>query len=102
MIEEPTRVTKTTATLIDLVLANNPESISNCGVVNLGISDHNSIFAVKKMVFPKGKQTFKEVRNFKNFNERQFLDDLNTVPWDYVNQYNDPNDSWQIYKLFFL
>jgi hypothetical protein len=41
-------VTKTPATLIDLVLANNPESISNSGVDNLGFSDHSLIFAVKK------------------------------------------------------
>ena len=101
-IGQPTRVTKTSATLIDLVLANNPESISNIGGVNLGISDHSLLFAVQKMVPPKNQRPYKEFRNFKNFNEGQFLEELNTIPWDYVNQFNDPNDSWQIWKSFFL
>ncbi len=75
-------MTKTPATLIDLVLANNPENISNSGVVNLGISDHSLIFAVKKMMPPKNQRTYKEFRNFKNFNEGQFLEEVNTIPWD--------------------
>ena len=54
-------MTKTSATLIDLVLANNPESISNSGVVNLGISDHSLIFAVKKMM---PQRTNGPIKNF--------------------------------------
>ncbi len=34
--------------------------------------------------------------------EEQFLEELNMFPWDYANQYNDPNDSWQTWKSFFL
>ena len=41
IIDEPTRVTKSSATQIDLILANNPESISNHGVIEIGISDHS-------------------------------------------------------------
>lgn len=48
LINEPTRVTETSATLIDLILTNRPENISNSGVIHLGISDHSMIFAVKK------------------------------------------------------
>ena len=54
-------MTKTSATLIDFVLANNPESISNSGVVNLGISDHSLIFAVPP---PPQKKTNGPIKNF--------------------------------------
>ncbi|CAB4031226.1 RNA-directed DNA polymerase from transposon BS, partial [Paramuricea clavata] len=102
IIDEPTRVTKSSATQIDLILANNPESISNHGVIEIGISDHSLIYAVKKLVPLKGQRTCSEVRNFKNFNERLFLHDLSRIPWDYVNQFNNPNDSWQVWKSFFI
>ena len=45
------------------------------------------------MVPPKNQRPYKKFRNFKNLNEGQFLEELNTIPWDYVNQFNDPNDS---------
>ena len=36
-INEPTRVTSTSATLIDLILTNTPENILQSGVIHLGI-----------------------------------------------------------------
>ena len=73
IFDQPTRVTKSSATQIDLILANNPESVSNHGVIEIGISDHSLIYAVKKLVPLKGLRACSEVRNFKNFNERLFL-----------------------------
>ena len=67
IINEPTRVTKSSATQIDLILLNNPESISNFGVIELGISDHSLIYVVKKLVPSKGQRKCSEIRNFKNF-----------------------------------
>ena len=102
IINEPTRVTKSSATPIDLILLNNPESISNFGVIELGISDHSLIYVVKKLVPSKGQRKCIEIRNFKNFNERLFLADLSTIPWEYIKQFNNPNDCWQVWKSFFM
>ena len=43
-----------------------------------------------------------EVRNFKNYNESLFLQDLSMIPWDFVNYFNNPNDSWQLWKSLFM
>ena len=86
IINEPTRVTKSSATQIDLILLNNPESISNFGVIELGISDHSLIYVVKKLVPSKGQRKCSEIRNFKNFNERLFLAVLSAIPWEYIKQ----------------
>ena len=48
LIKEPTRVTNTSSSLVDLILTNQPNNISNSGVIDLGISDHSLIYAVKK------------------------------------------------------
>ena len=67
-INEPTRVTSTSATLIDLILTNTPENILQSAVIHLGISDHSLVYALRKFALPKSLPKYKDVRNFKNFN----------------------------------
>ena len=82
LIIEPTRVTGGSATLIDLFLTNKPENISNSGVIHLGISDHSMIFAVKSITVPKsGRHTTREIRDYKNFVESDFIEEILQVPW---------------------
>ena len=50
LINEPTRVTRTSATLINLIFTNKKENIVKSGVIHLGISDHSLIFAVRKFL----------------------------------------------------
>ena len=44
IINEPTRVTGNSQTLIDIMLTNNPNLFKNCGVYNPEISDHSMIY----------------------------------------------------------
>ena len=44
LINEPTRVTANSQTLIDVMLTNNPALFKNCGVYNPEISDHSMIY----------------------------------------------------------
>ena len=52
LISEPTRVTGTSATLIDLFFTNKPENIIQSGVVHIGISDHGLNYTVRKFPLP--------------------------------------------------
>ena len=44
LIKPPTRVTLNTSTLIDHILANTNERITQCGLINIGLSNHQMIF----------------------------------------------------------
>ena len=44
LISEPTRITPTSRTLIDLCITSSPEKIFSSGVIHLAISDHSLIF----------------------------------------------------------
>ena len=101
-INEPTRVTSTSATLIDLILTNTPENILQSSVIHLGISDHSVVYALEKFFLPKLYPKYKVVRNFKNFNENQFILDVSLLPLELVYQHNDPNLCWQVWKDLFL
>ena len=102
LVKECTRLTPTSATLIDLILTNTPENISRSGVIHLGISDHSLIYAVRKFIPLKGRQKTRKVRNFKNFIENDFIQDVSQLPWDIVYQFVDPNICWQVWKSLLL
>ena len=48
LIDDPTRVTKSIATLIGMIFTNSQHRIVDSGVIHLGLSDHFMIFCVFK------------------------------------------------------
>ena len=50
MITEPTRITRTLAKLLDVILTNQPEMFKKCGTVDPAISDHQLIFGIMKVL----------------------------------------------------
>lgn len=46
LINQPTHVTTTSQTLLDVILVNSPNSIKVSGVAELGFSDHRLVCAV--------------------------------------------------------
>ena len=49
LIKVPTRITSQSATLIDHILTNSPENVSQSGVIDIGLSDHQLIFCTRKL-----------------------------------------------------
>ena len=85
------------STLIDNIFLNTVDFSSYSGNLTIQLSDHLFQFVIlegffKEMV-PK-KLNLKE-RNFKHFNEREFVETINSIPWDEILQLesNDPNVS---------
>jgi exonuclease III len=82
VIEQPTRITNTSSTLIDLMLTSNPENVKVHGVVDTpGISDHCLIFCAYSLKKPKFKPRIVTKRDFRNFDEKSFLRDMEIAPW---------------------
>ena len=103
MIDEATRVTMTTSSLIDHIVTNTPEKISDSGVIHTGISDHSLVFAIRKISVIDKQENILEIRNMKNFNEEKFIEDLLKQPWEHIYfSAEDPNVMWEIWKKIFL
>ena len=49
LITSPTRVTETTSSLLDHVLTNSCDRVSQSGVIDIGISDHQIIYCTRKI-----------------------------------------------------
>ena len=78
-----------------------PEHILSSGVIPMGISDHNLVYAIRNFKPPKFKPSLKEVRDFKHFSETHFRNDLLQVPWVSILSCEDPNQCWTIWKSMF-
>ena len=80
LINEPTRITATSATLLD------------------------HIFGIRKIHFREKKKTnIIEVINMERFNEQRFLEDLMNQPWEQIYFFaENPDSMWQIWKQLFL
>ena len=103
LIDEATRVTMTTTSLIDHMVTNTPEKISDSGVIHTGISDHSLIFAIRKISVIKKQENIVEMRNMKNFNEEKFVAELLKQHWEQVYFFaEDLNDMWEIWKKIFV
>ena len=53
LIASPTRITKTSKTLLDLILTNNKKRILSSGVVDVQISDHSLVFTILRLSAPR-------------------------------------------------
>jgi hypothetical protein len=103
LIDEATRITMTTISLIDHIVTNTPEKISDSGVIHTGISDHSLVFAIRKISVVRKQENTVEIRNMKNFDEEKFVTELLKQHWEYVYFFaEDPNAMWEIWKKLFL
>ena len=97
LIEEPTRVTPHSSTLLDLIMTNSV-NISKAGVIDPGVSDHSLIYVIRKFKRPKGETKIIRVRSFKNFVDDDFLRDLRNSDWSYFLNFTDLDQSCDIFK----
>ena len=99
MINEATRITSDTKTLIDHVSTNKPDRVSSSGIVPCGISDHDAVYLVRCMRMPKMRREPKTVtvRKFRRFDLDAFKSDLQGVHLDEIKSLSsDPNEMPQL------
>ena len=98
MIEESTRVTSHSSTLIGHFYTNSPDKIV-ISVTKLTISDHYLIYGIRKFRTLKGTSNIIEFRDFKHFNEEHFLDDVRNQNLLNLYSYDDPYRMWHFGKI---
>ena len=90
VIDEPTRITAKSSTLIDLILTSNPENVKAHGVVDTpGVSDHCLIFCAYSIKKPKFKPKMLTRRDFRNFDPEKFKFDMSMAPWGNIEAVDD-------------
>ena len=102
VIENPTRITKNTSTLIDLVLTGSPENVKKTGVVDVpGISDHCLVYLSYALKKPKYKPKMVTRRDLHNFKEESFTEEIAQADWVDVHTADDANEKAAIFEKNF-
>ena len=99
LIDEPTRTTSDTSTIIDHIVTNKPTCVSESGAIHCGISNHDVTFAIRRARLPKIKNQPKIiiVRKYS-----KFRNDLKSMNFDQIkNITDDPNEMWGLWKKFY-
>ena len=103
LINEPTRITETSSSLLDHIFTNNSEKIYQSGVLNVGLSDHLIVFCSRKIIRGQiGKHKTIKIRSVKNYSPIEFLNKLRNVDWTIVTNCTDVNKAWDNFKTIFF
>ena len=111
LINEPTRVTQNTSTLIDVILTTCPSKHISSGVFKSTLSDHYMVYTEMNMEsVTKGHNEVK-YRNYTNFVLDDFINDCQLLNHEFMLRYNsNDNDNlpnklevmWDFWKKQFL
>ena len=96
LIKNATRIIyNNTSSLLDHILTNSLENISQSGIINIGISDHLLIYCTRKI---NSLRSFshKEIkcRSLKKHKEEDFKKILNSIKFPYYETFNDVNRAY--------
>ena len=100
LIKSNTCFTKTHSSKTDLILTNNSNSFQKSGTTETGLSDfHKLISTFFKSHFSRLSPKAIYYRNYKNFDESKFIEDL--IYTDFSLQSDDPNENYSFLKREF-
>ena len=84
-----------------MILVNRPEYWATSGSLQLGMSDHDLIYIIRKQRLPKSKVKVIDSRSMKHFNQDAFLADLMTTPWNMAFIFDGIDDVWGHWSKLF-
>ena len=95
IVKEPTRTTKDTQTLIDIILTNRPENLCSTNVILSSLSDHDIISCKRKINNIKISDITITCRDYKNYNPTTINAELAATDWYTVYETKDVNNAWR-------
>jgi hypothetical protein len=100
LIKDTTCHTKTASTSLDVLLTNRSSCCFHTIVLETGISDvHSLVGTTLKASYNRVDPTVIKYRDYKNFNEISFLNELAAFKED--KEINDPNIAYEKFLTFF-
>ena len=72
LINSPTRIDKTSETLLDIILTNNTTKVLTSGVIDVQISDHSLVYTILRSSVPRTRSRQIVTRVYKTFKEASY------------------------------
>ena len=93
VIKEPTRITETTKTLIDLSITSDRTKVVKARVFDTCIADHRLIYTVLKLSKTRVPPVIRSVIDWKNCNQDTFRQQVAFILWYGCNVFDDIDDN---------
>jgi hypothetical protein len=98
LIDSPTRITKDTSTLIDVILTNVKRNVASVITAPLSLSDHDLIGCVRKLNNQNIKARTIKCRNYLRYNPDNLIRDLAEEIFEPLYRINDVNKAWSFLR----
>ena len=95
LIVNATRITKNSSSLLDHILTNSQDRVSQSGIIQMSLSDHQIIYCTRKItriVYNKHKTV--KMRSLKNYNKEIFIEALINSNIPDIKKYSDVNNAY--------
>ena len=102
LVKEPTRITSSSESLIDLLFVSHPDCFKHVGCMEVTDSDHLMVYGVFNEVVSAKSQCVKMVRSFKRCDRERLNSDLREVPWHVMDSFDTIDDMCNYWKALFL
>ena len=98
LVKEPTRVTKDTKSLIDVILTNNNTHVQHTKVIPLSMSDHDCVICTRKINHQKIPPRTVTCRDYSKYNHTELSIELEEHDWNPLYSENNGNTCWSYLK----
>ena len=92
LTEVPTRVTCSSSTIINHILASFPDRVPQQGVIDVGLSDHQIVYCTRKI--KRGTHKKIRCRSLKNYSADIYEEALGRVDFLNYNNFGNINDGY--------
>ncbi|PFX12264.1 hypothetical protein AWC38_SpisGene23804 [Stylophora pistillata] len=98
LIKKPIRVTKTSQTLLDVMMTNKPEMFRTANVYDPGINDHAMVYGIMRERGIHHSSRVISVRSHKSIDEAMLLQDISSAPWHVGEIFDSIDDQYFYWK----
>ncbi|XP_073228523.1 uncharacterized protein [Porites lutea] len=101
LINTPTRVTETSKSILDVILASDTRQVQTATVMESSISDHELIYVTLRLKKARSKPIYITTRSFKHYCPIDFNNDVSLAPWSIVDVFDDVEDKIYAFDSLF-
>ena len=95
MLTLPTRITKNSSSLLDHVLTDSADRISQFRIVNVGLSDHQLIYCTRKITQTRlNAHKYVKMRSLKYYSEDLYVKKLKEIDFPDYSNFKDINEAY--------
>ena len=95
LLNLPTRITKNSSSLLDHDLTNSADRISQFGIINVGLSDHQLIYCTRKITRTRlNAHKYIKMRSLKYYSEDLYVKKLKEIDFPDYSNFKDINEAY--------